>query len=62
MEKDKKMSSNQFERIEKSKKEYHNAQKKLSFEEKINLMCDIQEKQFFMNKDRVKVLPWRIES
>lgn len=56
------MSSNQFERIEKSKKEYHNAQKKLSFEEKINLMCDIQEKQFFMNKDRVKVLPWRIES
>ena len=35
------MSSEQFKKIEKSKKEYHNAQKKLSFEEKINLICDI---------------------
>jgi len=56
-----KMDSEQFKKIAESKKEYHSAQRKLSFEEKINLMCDIQEKQYFMNHTKVKVLPWRIK-
>lgn len=50
-----------FNKIEESKQKHINDQRKLSFAEKLEVMCDIQEKQYFMNKNKMKHTPWRIK-
>ena len=51
-----------LEKVKKSKKDFIEKQKRVSFGEKLEIIAKIQEQQFLMKKDRIGLIkPWNIK-